>query len=475
MRIILSNVIVIEDVTKEIKDFCVKSLTFKNPEFEKKRRMGFYAYGTPREIKLYNYNDGKLYIPYGFFSKLFKKHPVASDYVDYTTSSYRNIVSNMTLRDYQEPCLKAIKENYCGIFHVIVGLGKTNMALACSSELKEHTLWITHTSDLVKQSRDRAISTLKCTTSTITEGKCDTSGDIVFATVQTLIKFIEKGGIKQDEFGMVIVDEVHRVSCNVSGIQMFRTCIEYFSARYRLGLTGSLHRSDGLVDCILAIMGEPIYTITQRNDNYVCEYDGKIINKFSSENYSVKPNVKVVTTDYTLEGKEVFSKNGGTIQFATLISDIAMNEDRNNTIINDLKNIEGSTIVLSDRVEQLKYLCSRVENGVQIDGSTPKKLRTKALNDVKEGRVKYLFASYQLAKEGLDCPILSNLVMATPVKDFSIVVQSIGRIMRPFKGKTKATVYDYVDGVGMLRCFYAKRRSIYRKNKWEIDNIVLGR
>lgn len=475
MKIILSNVIVIENPTKEIKDFCIKNLTFTNPEFEKKKRMGFYAYGTPREIKLYNYYEGKLYIPYGFFSKLYQKHPVASDYVDYTTSSYRDIVSNMTLRDYQVPCLKAIKENYCGIFHVIVGLGKTNMALACSSELKEHTLWITHTSDLVKQSRDRAINTLKCTTSTITEGKCDTSGDIVFATVQTLIKFIEKGKIKQDEFGMIIVDEVHRVSCNVSGIQMFRTCIEYFSARYRLGLTGSLHRADGLVGCILAIMGEPIYSITQKNDNYVCEYNGEIINKFSSENYSVKPNVKVITTNYDLEGKEVFSKNGGTIQFATLISDIALNEDRNKIIIDTLKTIEGSTIILSDRVEQLKYLCSNVENGVEIDGSTPKKVRAKALEDVKNGKVKYLFSSFALAKEGLDCPILSNLVMATPVKDFSIVVQSIGRIMRPFKGKTKTTVYDYVDNVGMLRGFYIKRRSIYRKNKWGIDNVFLGR
>ena len=474
MRIILSNVIKIEEPTKEIKDFCIKSLTFKNPEFDKKKRMGFYAYGTPKEIKLYNYYEGNLYLPYGFFSKLWKQHPISSDYIDYTSSVPRDIKSHMTLRDYQVPCLKAIKEKYCGIFHVVVGLGKTNMALACSSELKQHTLWITHTSDLVKQSKERAEQTLDCTTSTITEGKCDVSGDIVFATVQTLIKFIEKEEISQTEFGMVVVDETHRVSCNVSSIQMFRSCVEYFSARYRLGLTGSLHRADGLIDCVMAIMGEPIYSIYQKNDMYVCEYNGEIINRFSSENYSVKPNVKVIETDYNLEGKEVFAKNGGTIQFASLISDIAKNEERNKVIIDKLNEIEGSTIVLSDRVEQLKYLCSRVDNGVQIDGSTPKKLRAKALDDVRSGRIKYLFASYNLCKEGLDAPILSNLVMATPVKDFSIVVQSIGRIMRPFGNKRKATVYDFVDKVGMLRNFYAKRRSIYRKNKWDIENIYLG-
>ena len=152
--------------------------------------------------------------------------------------------------------------------------------------------------------------------------------------------------------------------------------------------------------------------------------------------------VYLAKTNYDISNKDVYAKNGGTIQFTKLITDIANDTERNNLILDRLHKVEGSTIILSDRVSQLKYLCSHVENGVQIDGSTPKKVREKALDDVRCGRVKYLFASYQLAKEGLDCTILSNLVMASPVKDYTVVVQSIGRIMRPYEGKTVANVYD---------------------------------
>lgn len=314
-----------------------------------------------------------------------------------------------------------------------------------------------------------------CKTSTITEGKCDTSGDIVFATVQTLIKYVEEGKIPQNTFGMLIVDECHKTSTNPQSIQMFRSCIDYFAARYRIGLTATLHRADGLADCIKLIIGDIIYQIEKSGDQYVCRYENEILLRFPIDKFQVPAQIEVIETNYNLEDKDVYSANGGTIQFATLISDLAMNEDRNKIIIDQLRKIEGSTLVLSDRVEQLKYLCSQVENGVQIDGGTPKKQREKALKDVDEGKKKYLFASYNLAKEGLSLNILSNLVMATPVKDFAIVSQSIGRIQRPYEGKTVAKVYDFVDDVGMLMGFYTKRRSTYRKNNWKIENIYLER
>ena len=58
--------------------------------------------------------------------------------------------------------------------------------------------------------------------------------------------------------------------------------------------------------------------------------------------------------------------------------------------------------------------------------------------------------------------------MATPVKDFAIVVQSCGRIQRPFGNKKIGTVYDLVDDVSFLNRFYSKRKSIYKKEQWEV-------
>lgn len=474
MRIILSNCIEIREPTKELISYCKKELTFKNPEYEKKRRMGFYVYGSPKEIKLYDMYEDRIFTPIGFFNKLWKFHPHVEDYIDYSVEVKANIKSDIQLRDYQELAVPSVINYKTGILNLPVGLGKTELALECVNRVQQKTIWITHTNDLLQQSLERCSSKMSCKTSTITDGKCDISGDVVFATVQTLYKYLDTGKIPQNAFGMLIMDECHHISANPNSIQLFRTCVDYFACKYKIGLTATVHRADGMADCIKMILGDVIYKIEKKENNYCCIYEGKTLLKFPIDKFQVPARIKVIETDYNLEGKNVFSANGGTIQFATLISDIAMNEKRNKQIIQQLKQIKGSTIVLSDRVEQLKYLCSQVEGGVQIDGGTPKKDRKKALDDVASGEKKYLFASYNLAKEGLSVNILSNLVMATPVKDFAIVSQSIGRIQRPYEGKTVARVYDFVDDVGMLYRFYSKRRATYRKNNWEIENIYLG-
>lgn len=352
--------------------------------------------------------------------------------------------------------------------------GKTELALQCVYELKQKTLFLTHTKDLVKQASERCSSKMNCDISFITDGKIDKSGDIVFSTVQTLYKMIENNNISQDEFGMIIIDECHHASANPSTIQMFRTCIDYFACRYKLGLTATLHRADGLEKCITSIIGSVIYEVVKDKTDYVGMYEGKEILRFPVDSFQVPAYIKVIETSYNINDKDVFSSNGGTIQFATLISDLSMNNERNNQILNLLKNIRESTLILSDRVDQLEYLCNNVTSGVCISGKTPKKIREQALKDVASGKIKMLFASYSLAKEGLSVDILSNLVLATPVKDFAIVQQSIGRIQRPYEGKTIACVYDFVDDVGMLLRFFTKRRATYRKNGWKIDNMFLN-
>jgi hypothetical protein len=57
--------------------------------------MGFYAYGTPKEIKLYDIYEDKIYVPTGFFNDLWKKHPYIDDYIDYSTSVPIEVTSNI--------------------------------------------------------------------------------------------------------------------------------------------------------------------------------------------------------------------------------------------------------------------------------------------------------------------------------------------------------------------------------------------
>lgn len=107
-----------------------------------------------------------------------------------------------------------------------------------------------------------------------------------------------------------------------------------------------------------------------------------------------------------------------------------------------------------------------------IDGKmTSKKARAEreqAIEDMKTGQKRYLFASFNLAKEGLDIPCLDRLYMLTPKKDYAVVTQSIGRIARTAPGKEDAVCYDYVDEIQFCENQWKRRKTSYRKARCEI-------
>lgn len=470
MKIHLSNIIEIVEPTENIINYCKTDLTLKNPDYDKKKRMGFYTGGISKTIKIYNdYNDC-LYLPIGCFDDIWQLHPFKDDYVDYSVTRPRNITSNIKLREYQKPCINALKKYINGIFVLPAGTGKTQIGLECAATLKQHTIWLTHTKELLNQAKERCENNLNCSTSIISDGQCDVSGDVVFATVQTLANIIDKGEIKQDEFGLVIIDECHHLATNAESVMMFEKCINYFSARYKMGITATLHRADGLEKTTTKIIGNVIYELKKNDtkDKLIGYYEGKPVIEVPADLFQVPAKINVIHTRYDISDKDVYDINGGTLVFTKLISDLSMNEERNNLILDLLSKLNGYTIIISERVDQLHYLDSKISSSVCIDGKTPKKKREQMVEEFKNGKHKVLLASYSLVAEGFDVPMLENIIMASPVKDERLVIQSIGRCQRPYGDKKLANVYDLVDDVSMLNRFFSKRKSVYKKEGWKI-------
>lgn len=472
MKIILSNIIEIQNPTKEVLDYCKKDLTFKNPDYIKKQRMGFWCGRTPKSISLYDYYEDNIYLPIGCFEDIWNIHPKKEDYTDYTTTRKANIKSNIILRDYQKPCTDALKKYVNGIFILFAGAGKTQIALQCAAELKQKTLFLVHTKDLLNQAKERCKDNLICTTSTITEGKCDISGDIVFATVQTLVNFVDKREINQDEFGLIVVDECHHLSTSAESVKMFEKCVNYFNARYKLGISATLHRADGLEKTTVKILGNVIYELKKSEDKtkFIGYYENKAIIEVPAEQFQVPAQIHILKTTYNVANKDVYDTSGRII-FTSLISDLANDSDRNKLILDLINKIKGYTIVISERTSQLEYLNQNIKNSIYINGKTPKKKREKTIEEFRNGKHKVLFATYSLVAEGLDIPILENLIMASPVKDERLVVQAIGRCQRPSEGKKIANIYDLVDDVSILDRFTRKRKSVYKKEGWDIYGI----
>lgn len=466
MLIIISNIIEIREPTKEILDYCKQQLVFANPDYIKKQRMGFSIYKTPRTIKLYELYDGNVYLPLGCFKDLFRMYPEVEYYHDYTVKVPRTIKSNIILRSYQEPCTKALKKHVNGIFVLPAGTGKTQIALQCASYLGQHTLFLTHTKELLNQAKQRCEDNLVCTTSTITEGKCDSSGDIVFSTVQTLVNIIDKKEIKQDEFGLIVVDECHHLATNAESVTMFEKCINYFTAKYKIGITATLFRGDGLEKTTEKILGDVIYELKKEGNELVGYYEQKDIIHVPLEKFQVPARVYMKNTNFK-PSEECFDR-GKRIVYTKLISVLTDDYDRNKLILDVCNRLQGYTIIVSERVNQLKYLQSKLDYSIMIDSKMKKKDREKIVEDFRSGKYKYLLATYSLIAEGFDVPMLENIVMASPIKDERLVIQSIGRCQRPYKDKKFANVYDFYDDVGVLYNAYKNRIKIYKREEWEV-------
>ena len=456
VQVTVRNQLEIENASEQLIEWCNNRLILANPEYTKKLRMGFWVGNTPEKLHLFEWHGDKLILPFGCLKSVMQfMSPQDTIIMAKQTTNSVSFNVDIPLYDYQKKAVSEMLKAKYGILQAPAGCGKTQMGLALAVALGSRTLWLTHTKDLLNQSKHRAEQYMDSSiTGTITEGKVQIGKAITFATVQTMCNL----DLSQyrDIWDCIVVDECHRVAGTPTAMTQFSKVLNALSARHKYGLSATIHRSDGLIAATYALLGEVAYKV---QDEAVKE---KIMT------VSVLPRATGVGVDTS------FLDTDGTLIYAKLINYLAFNPDRNELIADDLvDNREHSNLILSDRLEHLRDLMNRLppklkEQAVMIDGKmTSKKakaFREQAIEEMRNGEKKYLFATYALAKEGLDIPKLDRLYLTTPQKDYAVITQSIGRIARTFEGKSEPIVYDYVDdGIQYLIRSYKKRCTTYRK------------
>lgn len=453
MLIEVGSYLKITDPSPELMGWCKENLVLTNPDYQKKVRMHLWVGNTPKQLLLYSMNDNNLILPFGCLRAI----------LPYLDGDVRKLFKpqekvefggKVPLFEYQEEAVGAMQINHYGILQSPAGSGKTQMGIALACNLGVKTLWLTHTKDLLAQSKARAEQYIDPSfLGTITEGKVNIGKTITFATVQTMCK-VDLDQYR-DEWDCIIVDECHRVSGTPTAITQFSKVLNSLRARHKYGLSATVHRADGLIKATYAMLGEVIWTVSDE---------------------AVKS--RVMTVNVVPKGTGImlnscFLNTDGTINYAKMITYLTGQEARNQLILDDLKeNRDHFNLILSERVDHLKYLYSQLppllkRQAAVIDGKmTTKALkaeREQAIEDMRTGAKRYLFATYSLAKEGLDIPRLDRLYLTTPQKDYAVIVQSVGRVARTFEGKQQPIVYDYVDTIKSLLKSYKKRCMSYRK------------
>jgi superfamily II DNA or RNA helicase len=349
------------------------------------------------------------------------------------------------LRPYQQQAVAAVLRRSFGVLEAGTGSGKTVMALKIIAERGQPTIIIVHSRELLLQWMERIETFLGIQAGQAGGGRVDIR-PVTVAIVNTVRKRIDE---LAPLFGQLIVDECHRVPAS-----LFTDVVSGFDAFYMLGLSATaFRREDGMTRLIYTYMGDRVHRV-----------DGRVL---ADSGAVVRPDFIQRETGFS------YGYRG---EYARLIKALAGNEERNAQIADDVTAMvrqghDGTVLLVSDRVAHCEVLLVKLENAglecVLLTGRTPPERRTEIVARVQQGEVQVLLSTLQLIGEGFDCPGLSTLVLATPIKFEGRLLQVVGRVMRPQEGK-KARVIDYVDvKIPVLRRSAAARTAMF--SRWAGD------
>lgn len=448
---IVSSTIRLSNPSNDLKEWAKANLNIANPDYVKKQRMGFSVWKTPKMLCLYEENGLDYILPYGCLDEL-TEHGVniTSQYSPTVRVDYK---CKVPLYIYQEKAKLMLWAKKHGILQAPAGSGKTQIGIALIASLGKRALWITHTKDLLNQSKERAERYMSSELiGTITEGKVSIGSGVTFATVQTLCRLDLTR--YRDTWNVIIVDECHRVAGTPTAMTMFSKVLNSLNAEHKYGLSATVHRADGLIKATYSLLGRVVYEIPKT------EVADKVM----------RVGIKAVETGTKISTRCI--NTDGTLNYTALISYLSDDEERNRLILEHIREEHAaghSILVLSLRLSQLEWFKDHLGDDAQmIDGTMVSKKekakRESAIEDMRKGRCRILLASYNLAKEGLDIPILDRLILAAPQKDYAVITQSIGRIARTAPDKQDPICLDFVDDIQYLIRMYKKRVSVYRKN-----------
>ncbi len=428
----------------------VERFQMVNPKWIENQRMGRWNRGTKKNLRFYRrFGKNGIILPRGYARQLLLL--LKRENRSYEMNDRRRLMPPVdfdftgSLKPFQSAGVTEMAKKDFGTLSAPTGSGKTVMGLYLIARRRQPTVVVVHTKELAFQWIQRIEQFLGIPpdqVGLIGAGKKRIGDRITVALVQSLYRSTEPIAPLT---GHIVVDECHRAPSRT-----FTEAVTAFDAHYMLGLSATPWRRDKLSKLIFWHLGDVHHEV----DKTQLEEKGHIL----------KADVIVRVTAFEPYFDPVND-------YSRMLSELTVDDDRNRLIASDVekevRSGNGVCLVLSDRKKHCETLQGILRYKFDLDselltGDLNNEARKTVLSRLNQGRVKVLIATGQLIGEGFDCPDLSTLFMATPIRFSGRVMQYLGRILRPARGKSRARVYDYVDErVAPLAAAAKARQRVY--------------
>lgn len=479
-KLIISDCLILCRPTADEIDLIKKKLTFDNPAYRNAMRYSRYSrVALPPSLMYYKqgkYNDEScIKVPIGFDLASVVEDYSRLEIIDervFATINHAPFV--LTLREDQTQAAM----NYLyykdrnpirSMIQLPTGKGKSILGLHIASALSCKTLIVVHKDDLVDGwKKDIALAFDGKVNAGLIKAKSREVGHfLTIATVQTLNRLSEEELKKlYSTFGLVIQDEMHH--CPASSYSV----VANFRPKYRLGLTATPERSDGLDHIMNLYYGGLCYKYESKKEDEEEDKDilpVKVIKQKSTvffnplfKNVGTEDHPKYALVDLyappNVEMKHNYIRlsdipyaNRPTLNYQTIDNFVVNDDDYKEMVCHDIINeyAKGhSCIVFFTQKEHcrtyydyLKMYVDENDLGLYYGDNSD----NKAVLDKAEKQRKFItLTTYAKATEGTNVKTWEVEFLVSSINNEKNTEQAVGRIRRAKDGKLNpAILYDY--------------------------------
>ena len=281
----------------------------------------------------------------------------------------------------------------------------------------------------------------------------DTKADCIITTWQSVYKQPRKWF---EKFDVVIGDEAHQFKAKSLTTIMHKL----HGCKYRIGFTGTLDGANVNQLVLEGVFGR-CSQVTKTHD-------------LMKQGHVSNLSVKVLVLKHQ---EQIFDGYQDEMNY------LCEHETRNKFIRNLACDLKGNTLVLFNYVEKhglplYEMINSHTDKPVHlVYGGVDVDDREEIRRLVENEDNSIIVASYGTFSTGINIKRLHNLVFASPSKSRVRNLQSIGRVLRQYRGKEIATLYDIADDISrdngknytLLHLF--ERLKIYKEEKFNYEII----
>lgn len=416
MKAVISNRIYLE-VDGELSKTLREKLTYQIPT---------YGDGPPITIQNYSvFRPGLLTIPSGRVDLI----PDGYEIVDKRV--FKPVVFppfRMILRDSQQEIHDEVDDN--AMINAKVGWGKTFCALAIAAKLGQKTVIVVHNLTLMHQWKDEVKKVFGFTPGLIGDGHYNTKEIITIANIASLYK---RMGDLGKEFGTVIQDECHKAPA-----PSFSKVLDRSYARYKIGLSGTLKRKDGLHVLLPDYFGHKIFKPPPEN--------------------TMTPSIHVYDTGLYFPFGNVYAHRVSQLLETQQYQELVVR------MVEKYKKLGHKVLIVADRIDFLKIIAARTNSALIIGETKDREAQFASMSEDKDS----LCGTLSIFKEGISYNPLSVVILAVPISNDPMLEQLIGRIQRMFPGKLNPIVVDLLLRGHTTEKQFTQRAGFYLREGFEI-------